>query len=55
MRYSVSGRAPSFISAALAVLLALAMHLSAGQTRADERNAPIRVASTAAEVRPNGA
>jgi hypothetical protein len=53
MRYSVSGRAPSLISAALAVLLALAMHLAA-PARADQSAVPIQVAS-AAESSPSGA
>jgi hypothetical protein len=54
MRYSVSGRAPSIISAALALLLAIGMHLAAGQADADPRGRMTQVASAAAQDQPSG-
>jgi hypothetical protein len=44
MHYMVSGRAPSIISAALALLLAAGMHLSAANHRTDA--AQIQTASS---------
>jgi hypothetical protein len=58
MHYRVSGRAPSFISAGLALLLALGMHLAAdrGADTGKNRSAgQVQLADAGAKARPSGA
>jgi hypothetical protein len=52
MHYRVSGRAPSFISAGLALLLALGMHLAADRSAgADSR---VQLADAGEKARTSG-
>jgi len=58
MHYRVSGRAPSLISAGLALLLALGMHLAADRSAGagkDGADGQVQLADAGEKARPSGA